>query len=251
MKSYLYYCIILLCVSAWNSQELSAQVLQSGHGKNPPVATEAKPLQNLKRDTLYKDPKTGRWMEVISYEEDGMKVTQSRFVPPPVGANEPINMNQIDLDSIVIVIEKEENLLSILHKKKRIRQYRAVFGPDKFTDKHREGDRCTPEGWFKILQVRDHASWQKFMLIDYPNEESYKKFNDRKAKGIIPKNATIGFAIGIHGTFKGGDKMVEMGIGWTDGCIALSSKDIMDLYKFVKPGTKVFIRKKGKQNINN
>jgi lipoprotein-anchoring transpeptidase ErfK/SrfK len=37
--------------------------------------------------------------------------------------------------------------------------------------------------------------------------------------------------------------MIELGVGWTDGCIALRNKDIDELYTFVGVGTRVVIRK--------
>lgn len=168
------------------------------------------------------------------------------ILPPPIGERTPINVDTINKDSVVIVVEKEYNVIYILYKRKRIRQYRAVFGPDKMKDKHKEGDRCTPEGWFRIVSIRDHNAWQKFMLLDYPTPESYDRFNERLKSGVIPGNSKIGGAIGIHGTFKGGDNMVDMGFGWTDGCVALKSTDIYDLFNFVKEGTRVYITKRSK-----
>ena len=37
--------------------------------------------------------------------------------------------------------------------------------------------------------------------------------------------------------------MIEMGVGWTDGCIALRNKDIEELYSFAGVGTRVLIKK--------
>src|SRR5690606_14388487 len=131
----------------------------------------------------------------------------------------------------------------IVYKRKRIRQYRAVFGPEPQKDKMMEGDRCTPEGWFKIVAKRDHKNWQKFILLDYPTQRSRELFKQRKAKGLIPSNASIGGSIGIHGTFLSGVKMIDWGMGWTDGCVAMKPADIEDFYRFVFPGTRVYVRR--------
>ncbi len=64
-----------------------------------------------------------------------------------------------------------------------------------------------------------------------------------KEKGLIPAAATIGSDVGIHGIWKGGDDMIEMGVGWTDGCVAIKNKDIEELYTLVGVGTRVLIRK--------
>lgn len=225
------------------------QMLDKGNGKRP---SENKQNNNSSSpdkpgkvilDTIYKDPSTNTWMRKVEYDNGAEALM---FLPPPIGERTPINIDTINKDSIIVVVEKEYNVLYILYKRKRIRQYRAVFGPDKMRDKHREGDRCTPEGWFKILSIKDHNAWQKFMLLDYPTQESYERFNARKKNGEIPSSARIGAAIGIHGTFKGGDKMVDQGFGWTDGCVALKASDIYDFSKFVQVGTRVYITKRSK-----
>ena len=81
------------------------------------------------------------------------------------------------------------------------------------------------------------------MLLNYPNDTSVSRFNALKEKGTIPKTARIGGDVGIHGIWKGGDDLIENGICWTDGCVAVKNKDIEELYKFAGVGTKVYIRK--------
>lgn len=187
----------------------------------------------------------GNTVRKIQYKENGMIVTQTTITPPMPGFKDrkPYDIDTMNTDSLLVYVDKTNYLVALIYKRQRIRQYRAVFGPDRLKDKLREGDRCTPEGWFKILSVRDNANWGKFIHINYPNEESVKKHNDAKDQGIIPKNATIGHSVGFHGTYPTGAGMVEMGLGWTDGCVSLTTKDIMDFYKFVKPGVRVYIKR--------
>ena len=37
--------------------------------------------------------------------------------------------------------------------------------------------------------------------------------------------------------------MIQLGIGWTDGCIALKNKDVEELFSLVNVGTLVVIRR--------
>ena len=83
------------------------------------------------------------------------------------------------------------------------------------------------------------------MLLDYPNEEARRKFQDRMANGLIPRGADIGGGIGIHGVeYATGirDYYVDRRINWTLGCISLKNGDINELYDVVKVGTPVVIR---------
>lgn len=193
--------------------------------------------------------KHGNTIREIEYTERGFKRIETTVLPPFPGLKDrkPINVDTLDKDSLLIYVEKEQHLVAVIYKRKRIRQYRAVFGPDRTKDKMMMGDRMTPEGWFKIVSKRDHATWQKFILIDYPNKESYQRFQERKQKNQIPSTASIGHSVGIHGVFRGGEKMIDTGIGWTDGCVALKPEDIIDLYQFCFPGGRVFIKPMEKQ----
>lgn len=237
----------LFCSHHAYSQSLNVGVNDPKGATKPPPdpakktatePTDAKIISEVK-------DKNGNIIRTIQYREGAAIVTQQIIFPPFPGLDErsAINPDTLNFDSLMVLVDKTNYLIAVIYKRKRIRQYRAVFGPNRLADKMREGDRCTPEGWFKIVEKRDHGEWQKFMLIDYPNTESYKKFNERLSDHTIPNGSRIGGSVGIHGTFKGGDPMVDMGIGWTDGCIALKSVDIIDLYKFVRPGTRVYVRR--------
>lgn len=206
--------------------------------------TEEKTPKNIKLLEEYKDA-NGNIVRRVQFFKDGMKVTQTTISPPMPSFKDrkPYNVDTMNRDSLLVYVDKTNYLVAILYKRKRIRQYRAVFGPDRLKDKMCEGDRATPEGWFKILSVSDNANWGKFILLNYPNDESYKKHREAKSKGLIPPSVGIGSAIGIHGTYPTGAKMVEMGLGWTDGCVSMTTEDIMDFYKFIKPGMRVYIRR--------
>ena len=70
-----------------------------------------------------------------------------------------------------------------------------------------------------------------------------KKFNERKAKGIIPANAKIGGGIGIHGTWPDEDFAVDGMQNWTMGCISTKNEYIRELFNILPVGTKVIIRR--------
>ena len=79
-------------------------------------------------------------------------------------------------------------------------------------------------------------------MIDYPNKESWEKFNQRKSQGLIQKNAKIGGGIGIHGTWPNDNIVVDDFTNWTEGCISLKNYDIDELFSYLPVGTKVIIR---------
>lgn len=142
-----------------------------------------------------------------------------------------------------VVIDKSDYELRVYDKDGWYATYPVVFGNKSLNDKKMEGDRNTPEGTFHIVSKKNHAEWGRFMLLDYPNNESVEKFNERKATGEIPSSASIGGGIGIHGTRKDEEFAVDRYQNWTWGCISVKYSDIFELYDLLPVGTKVVIQK--------
>ncbi len=216
---------------------------------SPPDKKGAEPIRNLKVISEEPDGK-GNVVRVIQYTRGSMKVTETTITPKvlPVGnISVKFNPDTLIKDSVRLVVDKSKRCLMVYYRKKMLRAYKATFGPTPLADKSMEGDRCTPEGEFKITSLNARSKYNKFMLINYPTESSWAKFNKLKAAGLIPKTARIGGDIGIHGIWNGGDDMIELGVGWTDGCVALKNKDVEELFSIVGVGTKVVIVREHKR----
>lgn len=159
-----------------------------------------------------------------------------------IDLSELLDSSKLKSSKIHIEIDKSDYILSVVSDSEVIKQYRVVLGDNPIDDKLIEGDRCTPEGTFKIVTKYPHRLWSKFILLDYPNAASIEKFNEAKKAGTIPKDATPGNDIGIHGVPQN-DYRMNLGINWTAGCISLKNKDINEIYKIVDTNTLVVIRK--------
>lgn len=207
-------------------------------------AAAATPPHNLKVLEEHKDGK-GNIVRTIQYEQGGNRVVETLLIRPKPNMNlhMPINADTLNKDSVMLVVNKGNYNLEVFYKRKMVRYYKAVFGPKPLENKKMEGDRCTPEGWFTIKNKNPNSKYDRFLLLDYPNDSSIARFNKLKDNGTLPKNARMGGDVGIHGIWKGGDDMIENGVGWTDGCVALKNKDVEELFTFVGVGTRVYIRK--------
>lgn len=209
------------------------------------VSTPIQEIKNVKIISEEDDGK-GNFVRTIQYNKGSMRITETIIKPKTVtavmGLRVNINPDTMDKKLVQIIVDKTEYSLKVLYRKKPIRVYKATFGPQPKQDKCMEGDRCTPEGSFTINHLNPRSMYNKFMQLNYPNESSWEKFNSLKKNGKIPSSAKIGGSIGIHGIWKGGDQLIDLGVGWTDGCVALKNNDVDDLYKFVGVGTKVIIK---------
>ncbi len=144
--------------------------------------------------------------------------------------------------TVSIVIDKSDYELSVFDDVGWYATYPVVFGNNSLADKKMQGDKNTPEGIFHINAKRVHEKWCRYLSIDYPTKESYEKFNQRKQRGEIPANASIGGGIGIHGTWPHEDFVIDRYKNWTLGCISMKNDDVTEVYQFTNPGTKVTIR---------
>lgn len=145
--------------------------------------------------------------------------------------------------TVSIIIDKSDYELSVYDEKGWYATYPVVFGNSSLSDKKMEGDKNTPEGVFHIANKRVHEKWCRYLGLDYPTPGDRQKFNERKRRGEIPANASIGGGIGIHGTWPHEDFVIDRYKNWTLGCISMKNEHVIELYQYTQPGTKVTIRK--------
>jgi murein L,D-transpeptidase YafK len=141
-----------------------------------------------------------------------------------------------------IIIDKSDYELKVYDEEGWYATYPVVFGSPDLSDKMREGDRRTPDGNFSIILKKIHPKWGPELLLNYPNDESYQRFMERKAKGLITRNARIGDGIAIHATRPEEEWTVDNFYNWTDGCVSVKYTEMKDLFSYIPLGTKVTIQ---------
>lgn len=166
--------------------------------------------------------------------------SQSSVQPRLESILDSLNIQNKELS---ILIDKSDYKLQIIAGKKVIKTYPVVFSSNPVDDKLKEGDRCTPEETFYIKSKYPHKSWNKFIWLDYPNENSLNKIKKAKEEKRIPYNASPGGEIGIHGVPKGSDDAIDKKQNWTWGCISLKNKDIDEIYSVISNKTPIIIQK--------
>jgi L,D-peptidoglycan transpeptidase YkuD (ErfK/YbiS/YcfS/YnhG family) len=137
---------------------------------------------------------------------------------------------------MAIVVDKQGHSLQIYDDGRLVKTFVAELGTNWTADKSRSGDAATPEGRYKVVEKkgRGQSIYHKALLLDYPNAEDRAAFASAKRRGEIPRDATPGSLIEIHG--EGGK-----GRDWTRGCVAVSNGDMDDVFRRAKVGTPVTI----------
>ncbi len=152
-----------------------------------------------------------------------------------------INLKKLDKNAIVIVVEKSKYRLTVYYQNKPIKSYAIVLGANPKDDKLRQGDKRTPEGLFHVRDLYYHSAWSKFILLDYPTQDSWRKYTQAKTRGEVTTEDDIGGEIGIHGVKKGQDWLIDRRLNWTLGCISLKNKDVDEIYPLLQRGTAIEI----------
>lgn len=137
---------------------------------------------------------------------------------------------------VSLLVDKFSRRCIVYKSGKNVKEFEVELGVNWLGNKVQKGDRATPEGTYSIVAKNSGSKtkYHKALLINFPNAEDKQRFAQQKARGNISGNALLGGSIEIHG---GGGK----GIDWTDGCIALSNKDMDNLFSLCSVGTPIAI----------
>ena len=137
---------------------------------------------------------------------------------------------------VAFVVDKLRRRMTVYRQGKAAQTYSVDLGLGGMERKLRAGDDATPEGLYQIQEIRGpgQTRYYRAFLLDYPNAQDRRRFEEARRKGLIPRGADPGGLIEIHG--EGGRDR-----DWTKGCVALTNREMDELARMVKVGTPVAI----------
>lgn len=145
------------------------------------------------------------------------------------------NISDFPLADIVIV-EKADRKLHLYRNGEAFRTFKIALGIRPVGDKKYEGDFRTPEGRY-LLDIRNpNSEYFLSIHVSYPNPADRREANQ---EGVDP-----GGAIMIHG-LPNEPTQTEAFYrtqDWTNGCIAVSNSDMIDIWLMTGENTPIEIR---------
>ena len=136
-----------------------------------------------------------------------------------------------------IVVLKGERRLVLMNGEQVLKVYRIALGRYPKGHKTRQGDARTPEGSYEIISRldTDKSKFHRALQISYPNDLDIAR---ARAEGVNP-----GGQIMIHGlpsdwTAK---QLDHPRLDWTQGCIAVTNREINEIWEMVSDGTRIDI----------
>lgn len=136
-----------------------------------------------------------------------------------------------------VLVEKSEHRMTLLHDGVAVKTYRVALGREPIGDKERQGDGRTPEGTYRIDRRNAASRYHRSLHIDYP--DAAHRAHARKL------GVSAGGDIFIHGLPNGfaWTGSARHFADWTAGCIAVNNDEIEEIWKLVRDGTEIEIRK--------
>lgn len=128
-----------------------------------------------------------------------------------------------------IVVMKSDRMMYLMHHEEVLEAYEFELGFAPVGDKVEEGDGRTPEGSYVIDRRNPNSEYFLSLGISYPNEDDIAEAEEL---GVSP-----GGDIFIHGTTRPFRRIED----WTAGCIAVTNREMREIYSMVGVGTVIDI----------
>lgn len=152
----------------------------------------------------------------------------------PAAAEMDLAAPHVTADSVLVV--KSERKLYLLKAGEVLRAFDVSLGLMPRGSKQREGDSRTPEGKYFLETRNADSDFFLSIKVSYPNAGDRVRAAEM---GVDP-----GGQIMIHGlpNEPKHDAAYYLGSDWTDGCIAVSNSDMVDIWLMTRESTPIEIR---------
>ncbi len=136
-----------------------------------------------------------------------------------------------------ILVVKRERRMDLFAGGRVVRSFRVALGRNPYGPKQQAGDGRTPEGRYVIDGRLSESLFYKALSISYPNAEDRAR---ARRLGVDP-----GHHIVIHGldpNIPPALRPIHWMFNWTDGCLAVTDREMDELWQMVRIGTPIEIR---------
>ena len=154
------------------------------------------------------------------------------FVPGAYAAS-PLNADA-RADSVVVL--KKERKLILYSQGQMLKTYSISLGIVPVGPKTRQGDHKTPEGHYLLDRRNPNSHYYRSIHISYPTPE---QIEIAKKRGVSP-----GGDVFIHGLPNGFGWLgsTQLASDWTEGCIAVTNREMDEIWRAVPDGTPIEIK---------
>jgi murein L,D-transpeptidase YafK len=134
-----------------------------------------------------------------------------------------------------VVVRKGERKLYLLRGGEVVRSYPIKLGLNPVGHKEREGDFRTPEGRYALARRNARSDYFLAIQVTYPNDQDMRYAQKNRWRP--------GGSIMIHGqpNVMRRSPSYYQSADWTNGCIALSNDDMLEVWLLTSSNTPIEI----------
>ncbi len=135
----------------------------------------------------------------------------------------------------LVIVRKAERKLFLMRGEQVLRSFPVALGLAPDGHKQREGDFRTPEGNYRLSGRNPNSEFFLAIQISYPGPDDLRR---AAANGVAP-----GGSIMIHGLPNQPSRPLQyyQTRDWTNGCIAVSNSDMVDIWLMTPDNTPIQI----------
>lgn len=135
-----------------------------------------------------------------------------------------------------VLVDKADRKLHLVRNGEAFRTFDIALGMLPTGDKEYEGDFRTPEGSYYLDMRNPNSEYFLSIHVSYPDNQDVR---EARSKGLDP-----GGAIMIHGqpNEPTRSEAYYRTQDWTNGCIAVSNSDMIDIWLMTNNNTPIEIR---------
>jgi len=164
----------------------------------------------------------------------GAAVRADTVFTPGAGTGTPRAMVQELPVATRVVVYKAARRMDLMHGDEVLRSIRVSLGLMPAGQKERAGDFRTPEGRYYLTRRNPRSDYFLSIQVSYPNDRDLRQ---ARANGWDP-----GGSIMIHGLPNRLRREPDYySRDWTDGCIALSDSDMLEVWLLTQYNTPIDI----------
>jgi len=135
-----------------------------------------------------------------------------------------------------VIVHKAERRLYLMRGDSVLRWYRIALGLNPVGQKERAGDSRTPEGRYFLTRRNPHSDYFLSIQVSYPNDVDLRRAHRNRWNA--------GGSIMLHGLPNQLSRSPEYyeRTDWTDGCIAVSNADMLEIWLLTPDNAPIEIR---------
>jgi len=142
----------------------------------------------------------------------------------------------VDAKADLVVVHKAARRMELYRGSELLKAYPVSLGRHPTGRKQQQGDGRTPEGEYRLDYRNPNSSFHKALHISYPQSDDVAT---ARKHGADP-----GGLVMIHGMKNGLGWLGRLHrvIDWTDGCVAVTNREMDEIWRAVPDGTKILLQ---------